>query len=71
LTAEGKGRDFFAVDLGCGAGRDTAELLRRGWRVLAIDAEAEAIRRLLERRDLRCHRGESHSSKTPDGPKQT
>ena len=35
-----------AVDLGCGTGRDTIELLRRGWRVLAIDAEAEAIRRL-------------------------
>jgi tellurite methyltransferase len=28
----------FAVDLGCGDGRDTIELLRRGWRVLAIDA---------------------------------
>lgn len=36
----------FAVDLGCGTGRDTFELLRRGWRVLAIDAEAEAIERL-------------------------
>jgi membrane dipeptidase len=35
-----------AVDLGCGAGRDTAELLRRGWRVLAIDREQEAIDRL-------------------------
>lgn len=28
-----------AVDLGCGGGRDTLELLRRGWRVLAIDAD--------------------------------
>ncbi|HKW53315.1 MAG TPA: class I SAM-dependent methyltransferase, partial [Stellaceae bacterium] len=28
-----------ALDLGCGDGRDTIELLRRGWRVLAIDAE--------------------------------
>jgi trans-aconitate methyltransferase len=36
----------FAVDLGCGEGRDTIELLRRGWSVLAIDAEAEAIARL-------------------------
>lgn len=36
----------FAVDLGCGAGRDTLELLRRGWHVLAIDAEQEAIERL-------------------------
>ena len=41
-----------AVDLGCGEGRDTAELLRRGWRVLAIDAQAEAIRRLLARPNL-------------------
>ena len=32
-----------AVDLGCGTGRDTLELLRRGWRVLAIDAEGAAI----------------------------
>jgi membrane dipeptidase len=36
----------FAVDLGCGTGRDTAELLRRGWRVLAIDREPEAFERL-------------------------
>jgi len=38
-----------AVDLGCGTGQDTAELLRRGWTVLAVDAEAEAIRRLRAR----------------------
>ena len=38
-----------AVDLGCGDGRDTIELLRRGWRVLAIDAEQEGIDRLLSR----------------------
>ncbi len=41
-----------AVDLGCGEGRDTIELLRRGWRVLAIDAEREAIERLRARADL-------------------
>jgi tellurite methyltransferase len=51
--AGAKGRGLFAVDLGCGTGRDSAELLRRGWRVLAIDAEAEAIQRLLGRGDLR------------------
>jgi tellurite methyltransferase len=42
----------FAVDLGCGDGRDTIELLRRGWSVLAIDAEADAIARLEARQDL-------------------
>ncbi|MGF1517368.1 MAG: class I SAM-dependent methyltransferase [Nodosilinea sp.] len=41
----------FAVDLGCGDGRDTVELLNRGWRVLAIDGEAEAIARLRQRSD--------------------
>lgn len=35
-----------AVDLGCGAGRDTRELLRRGWRVVAVDKEPQAIVRL-------------------------
>ena len=35
-----------AVDLGCGTGRDTAELLRHGWRVVAIDREPEALERL-------------------------
>lgn len=38
----------FAVDLGCGSGRDTMELLRRGWRVLAIDSEPAGIDRLLQ-----------------------
>lgn len=42
----------FAVDLGCGEGRDTVELLRRGWRVLGIDGENEAIARLLSRSDI-------------------
>ena len=45
-------RDPFAVDLGCGSGRDTIELLRRGWKVLAIDGEAEAIERLLASEEL-------------------
>ena len=42
----------FAVDLGCGSGRDTIELLRRGWRVLAIDGEPAAIEKLTAREDL-------------------
>jgi tellurite methyltransferase len=36
----------FAVDLGCGSGRDTLELLRRGWQVLAVDHETQGIERL-------------------------
>jgi tellurite methyltransferase len=35
-------RRRFAVDLGCGAGRDSRELLRAGWRVLAVDREPAA-----------------------------
>lgn len=42
----------FTVDLGCGEGRDTVELLRRGWYVLAIDKQPEAFQHLLSRTDL-------------------
>lgn len=49
----------FAVDLGCGDGRDTVELLRRGWRVLGIDGEQEAIARLLSRPDINHERLET------------
>ncbi|MDX2147891.1 MAG: class I SAM-dependent methyltransferase [Planctomycetota bacterium] len=38
-----------AVDLGCGSGRDTFELLRRGWRVIAIDASRVGLQRLEQR----------------------
>ncbi|MEL6328739.1 MAG: class I SAM-dependent methyltransferase [Planctomycetota bacterium] len=41
--------DGFAVDLGCGAGRDTELLLERGWRVLATDSSEDGLRRLMER----------------------
>lgn len=43
--SESKG-ERFAIDLGCGSGRDTLELLRQGWHVLAIDQSAEGIERL-------------------------
>jgi SAM-dependent methyltransferase len=43
------GSPRFAIDLGCGEGRDTLELLRRGLRVLAIDASPEAFGHLLPR----------------------
>ena len=42
----------FAVDLGCGDGRDTVELLKRGWQVLAIDGNEEAISKLYDRKDI-------------------
>jgi SAM-dependent methyltransferase len=42
----------FAIDLACGDGRDTVELLRCGWQVLAIDSEPEAFARLEAREDL-------------------
>lgn len=38
-----------AVDLGCGDGRDVVEMLRRGWRVVAVDNEPEALRQLQAR----------------------
>ena len=36
-----------AADLGCGSGRDTIEILRRGWPVHAVDASRDAIDGLL------------------------
>lgn len=36
-------RDRFALDLGCGSGRDTRELLKRGWQVTAVDASEEGL----------------------------
>lgn len=37
-----------AVDLGCGSGPDTVELLRRGWTVHAVDTNAEGLRLLTD-----------------------
>jgi SAM-dependent methyltransferase len=41
--------DALAIDLGCGDGRDIVEILRRGWKVVAVDAEPEALRQLSAR----------------------
>jgi tellurite methyltransferase len=49
---EGLSSDRFAVDLGSGSGRDTIEIIRRGWPVLAVDAAFEAIEGLKSRSDL-------------------
>jgi len=44
LAAKASGKQGrLAIDLGCGAGRDTRGLLQQGWRVLAIDKEPDAI----------------------------
>jgi SAM-dependent methyltransferase len=51
FEAEGFNRGR-AVDLGCGGGRDTIEILKRGWSVLAIDRQQVAIDHLLSRPDL-------------------
>jgi SAM-dependent methyltransferase len=39
LEAMGDRAPGFAIDLGCGDGLETKELIRRGWRVLAIDSD--------------------------------
>ncbi|MEO0536099.1 MAG: class I SAM-dependent methyltransferase [Cyanobacteria bacterium P01_A01_bin.123] len=51
-TTSSRSKAGFAVDLGCGDGRDTVEMLRRNWRVLAIDGEPDAIARLQQRPDI-------------------
>lgn len=51
FEAEGRG-PLYAVDLGCGGGRDIVEFLRRGWTVRGIDAEKAAIEKLAARDDL-------------------
>jgi len=35
-----------AIDLGCGNGIDTLTLLQKGWQVLAVDRQEEALRHL-------------------------
>ena len=48
FDAEGRPR-IEALDLGCGIGRDSLEILRRGHRLLAVDREPEALARLRAR----------------------
>ncbi len=43
---------YNAVDLGCGEGRDTVELLKRNWRVLAIYSYADSFQYLLQHPQL-------------------
>jgi SAM-dependent methyltransferase len=51
IKAEGRSAGI-AADLGCGNGIDTIALLSRGWQVVAIDKEPDAIQRLRRRSDL-------------------
>jgi tellurite methyltransferase len=46
FAREGRGPGLLAVDLGCGIGRDALPLLRAGWRVRALDADAAALAEL-------------------------
>lgn len=45
----------FAIDLGCGNGIDTLELIRRGWTVLATDREPGAIEWVKQRVPIEQH----------------
>jgi trans-aconitate methyltransferase len=51
FSREPSDRTRFAVDLGCGEGRDTAELLRQVWNVHAIDGHPDGLTRLMHRDD--------------------
>ena len=46
LELHGDAPPGLAVDLGCGGGRDTLELLDRGWSVVAVDREPAATERV-------------------------
>ena len=49
LEHAGDGDGRLALDLGSGAGVETALLLDRGWRVLAVDGDREAVESLRAR----------------------
>jgi len=40
-----KGSKRIAIDIACGEGRDTRAMLERGWKVIAVDYHAEAVKR--------------------------
>ena len=53
----------YAIDLGCGAGRDTIFLINNGWSVLSIDREntKEIISSKLDNKKIKRFRFESQS----------
>lgn len=56
MEQDGLTAPALVVDLGCGHGKDTAELLRRHWKVLAIDFAREGIDILLKRPEAETHK---------------
>lgn len=53
LTEEKPQKEKLALDLGAGAGHDTAYFLKNGWRVWANDEEEESINFMANRDDIR------------------
>lgn len=44
IASERTTNDLFAMDIGCGHGADTIELLKQGWKVYAIDSEEAGLK---------------------------
>jgi SAM-dependent methyltransferase len=72
-TREDTDHALIAIDLGCGDGTETRSLLARGWTVIAADAAAEAVTRLLAAvtpetaTRLTTHVAPFHELELPDG----
>lgn len=58
IEQAGSTQGLLAVDLGAGHGKDTAELLRRRWKVLAIDFSQEGIDILLKRPEAQTYKAD-------------
>lgn len=58
-----------AIDIGCGSGNDSAELLSRGWQVYAIDSAASVIdgvnKRLGSNRKFKARQGDIRLLRLP------
>lgn len=54
LISEAAGPGASILELGCGAGRITSELVRRGHAVTAVDESAEMLKRVTGARTLNC-----------------